>query len=118
MKILKGGYELFSKFYPFLRSQQILYTPKELDELKTYPSEIIPGLLYLGNVYHGTQQYIRKDLKLKSYVSCTKADQAASYKNERNIDYFKVEIDDTPDATLTSYLKDVCLFIGDYKRNL
>lgn len=42
-----------------------------MDELKTYPSEIIPGLLYLGNARHGTQQYIKKDLKFKSFVDCT-----------------------------------------------
>ena len=45
-----------------------------MDELKTYPSEIIPGLLYLGNLRHGTQQYIKKDLKLKSYVECIQND--------------------------------------------
>lgn len=28
VKILKGGYEAFSKYYPFLRKQQILYMPK------------------------------------------------------------------------------------------
>ena len=43
----------------------------ELDDIKTYPSEIIPGLLYLGNLRHGTEAYIKKDLKLGSYVDCT-----------------------------------------------
>ena len=28
IKIINGGYELFSKFYPFLRTQRIFYTPK------------------------------------------------------------------------------------------
>lgn len=28
VKILKGGYELFSKLYPFLRSQQIIFMPR------------------------------------------------------------------------------------------
>jgi serine/threonine/tyrosine-interacting-like protein 1 len=48
-----------------------LTSNKELDEIKTYPSEIIPGLLYLGNKKQALQQYIKKDLKLKSYVDCT-----------------------------------------------
>ena len=73
VKILRGGYQLFSKHYPFLRSQQIIFMPKELDELKTYPIEIIPGLLYLGNLRHGTQPHIKKDLKLKSYLDCSNA---------------------------------------------
>ena len=48
--------------------------PRELDELKTYPSEIIPGLLYLGNIRHGTDLTIKKDLKLSSYIDCTGED--------------------------------------------
>ena len=28
VKILKGGYEAFSKYYPFLRTQQIIYMPR------------------------------------------------------------------------------------------
>lgn len=46
-----------------------------MDELRTYPSEIIPGLLYLGNIRHGSEQYIKKDLKIKSYVDCSNPDE-------------------------------------------
>lgn len=28
VKILKGGYETFSRLYPFLRTQQIIYMPR------------------------------------------------------------------------------------------
>jgi len=28
IKIVRGGYQLFSKLYPFLRTQQSLYSPK------------------------------------------------------------------------------------------
>jgi serine/threonine/tyrosine-interacting-like protein 1 len=28
VKILKGGYELFSRYYPFLRTQKIIYMPR------------------------------------------------------------------------------------------
>ena len=28
VKILKGGYELFSRMYPFLRTHKIMYMPK------------------------------------------------------------------------------------------
>ncbi len=95
VKVLKGGYELFSGMYPFLRTQQIIYMPKVyrsvnfngqqrqslmvflfekvLELFQTYPSEIIPGLLYLGNLNHASQAYVKKDLKLKAYVNCTNA---------------------------------------------
>lgn len=46
-----------------------------MDELKTYPSEIIPGLLYLGNFRHGNEMYILKDLKIKSFVDCSSSEQ-------------------------------------------
>ena len=50
---------------------KILLKFKELDEIKTYPNEIIPGLLYLGNIYHATDSNIKKDLKFKAYIDCT-----------------------------------------------
>ena len=28
VKVLKGGYELFSRLYPFLRTQHIIYMPR------------------------------------------------------------------------------------------
>ena len=28
VRILKGGFELFSRFYPFLRTQKIIYMPR------------------------------------------------------------------------------------------
>jgi serine/threonine/tyrosine-interacting-like protein 1 len=31
VKVLKGGYELFSRMYPFLRTQQIIYMPHVRD---------------------------------------------------------------------------------------
>ncbi|KAK2165902.1 hypothetical protein LSH36_44g03067 [Paralvinella palmiformis] len=65
VKILKGGYEAFSALYPFLRTQKILYMPREYDEIKTYPIEIIPGFLYLGTLTQGNAAYIQKDLKVK-----------------------------------------------------
>ncbi|KAJ8312490.1 hypothetical protein KUTeg_009863 [Tegillarca granosa] len=70
VKILKGGYEEFSALYPFLRTQKIMFMPKEMDELKTYPIEIMPGFLFLGNWRQGNAAYIQKDLKIKGHVNC------------------------------------------------
>lgn len=33
VKILKGGYETFSRHYPFLRTQQIIYMPKVKNDI-------------------------------------------------------------------------------------
>ena len=43
---------------------------QEIDELKTYPLEIIPSLLYLGDNRHGNAPYIQKDLKIKGHINC------------------------------------------------
>ena len=54
------------RLYLFL----IFYFNKELDEIKTYPMEVISGLLYLGNLTQGSAPYIQKDLKIKGHVKC------------------------------------------------
>ena len=117
VKILSGGYEAFSRFYPFLRTQQTIYTPRELDELKTYPSEILPGLLYLGNKGQALQQYIKKDLKLKSYVDCTTTSENFKFKGEKSIEYFNLPVEDEPFANIKDYLDQVCQFIDVNVRN-
>lgn len=92
IKIVRGGYQLFSKLYPFLRTQQSLYSPKvrfsplyrtcpkidlfaqELELIRTYPNEICPQLVYLGRREHAIDSHIVKDLKIRAYVNCTKHD--------------------------------------------
>lgn len=70
VEVLQGGYEAFSALYPFHRTQQIIYMPKELDAIQTFPAEIIPGLLYLGNWHHGNIPYIQKELRVKAHINC------------------------------------------------
>jgi serine/threonine/tyrosine-interacting-like protein 1 len=41
-----------------------------MDEIKPYPIEVIPGLLYFGNWKQGNAEYIQKDLKIKGHVNC------------------------------------------------
>jgi hypothetical protein len=43
---------------------------QELDDLKPYPAEVIPGKLYLGNWRQGNAAYVQKDLKIKAHVNC------------------------------------------------
>ena len=41
---------------------------QELDELKSYPVEVLHGFLYIGNWRQGNAAYVQKDLKLKAHV--------------------------------------------------
>ena len=47
---------------------QILYMPQELDELRPYPVEVLPGQLYLGNYMQACSPGVRKDLKIKGVL--------------------------------------------------
>ncbi|CAF0771303.1 unnamed protein product [Brachionus calyciflorus] len=116
VKILRGGYEAFSRHYPFLRTQQIIYMPRELDQLKTYPSEIIPGLLYLGNSRHGNDLNTRKEMKIKSFVDCSTTESSEN-QSEKSIDYLKIPIRDDPEESIKEYLQEAFNFIDVNVKN-
>lgn len=106
VQILCGGYERFSALYPFLRTQKILWLPQELDDIKTYPIEILPATLYLGNSRQGTAEYITKDLKLQGKICLQEGVEPVNDEHRMNI-----PIADNKDADLTPFLNNVCAFI-------
>uniref|UniRef100_A0A3Q3WT38 Uncharacterized protein n=1 Tax=Mola mola TaxID=94237 RepID=A0A3Q3WT38_MOLML len=67
--IVRGGFERFSALYPFLRTQKIIYTVTELENLLTYPVEVIAGLLYMGDQKQLMDAGVLGDLKI-SAVHC------------------------------------------------
>ncbi|XP_056412743.1 serine/threonine/tyrosine-interacting-like protein 1 isoform X3 [Hyla sarda] len=67
--VLKGGYEEFSGYYHFFRSQKVFWMPQEIDEFQPHPIEILPGLLYMGDLRQANDRHIQKDLKIKSHVN-------------------------------------------------
>jgi len=73
VQVVKGGYEDFSARYPFLRTQKLMWTPKELNSVRTYPLEVIPGYLYIGTVKHAQDPTIHKHLKVKAHLNVTKS---------------------------------------------
>lgn len=68
VKILQGGFQVFSALYHFLRTQKMIYMPRELEAFKTFPIEIIQGLLYLGNEVQGNDVEVQKCLKIRGHV--------------------------------------------------
>ncbi|CAL8087067.1 unnamed protein product [Calicophoron daubneyi] len=70
VKILEGGYELFSRLYPFLRSQKIMYLPKELENFMCYPLEIIPNFLYIGSRVQAIDRKMHRELNITAHVNC------------------------------------------------
>ena len=61
---------IFKKMDPIHDSPTNIATLQELDELETYPVEVLPGFLFLGNWRHGNTAYIQKDLKIMAHVLC------------------------------------------------
>ncbi|KAK7088766.1 serine/threonine/tyrosine-interacting-like protein 1 [Littorina saxatilis] len=112
VKILRGGYEEFSALYPFLRTQKILFMPREMDEIKSYPVEILQGFLYLGNWRQGNAAYIQKDLKIKAHVNvCVEAE---TFFKEPGPEHLHIQVQDSNDADLFSHFEKACSFIDGH----
>jgi len=114
VKILRGGYEEFSAKYPFLRTQKILFMPREMDEIKSYPVEILQGLLYLGNWRQGNAPYIQKDLKIKAHVCICL--EAGTFFREAGPQNMHVQVEDSNDADLYAHFEKACEFIENHRK--
>ncbi|XP_072045348.1 serine/threonine/tyrosine-interacting-like protein 1 [Amphiura filiformis] len=111
VKVLRGGYEEFSALYPFLRTQKIMFMPRELDVLETYPVEVFPGQLYLGNHMQAGSKQMCKDLKIKAviYVGMVVPDISATWKED---DFLFMQASDEEDADLYGNFQTAVDFIG------
>ncbi len=68
--------------------------------------------MYLGNSRHGKETYIKKHLKLVSFVDCT-SDVVELSRQENSIDFLKVSLVDSPDESIADYLQEICSFIDN-----
>ncbi|XP_048037599.1 serine/threonine/tyrosine-interacting-like protein 1 isoform X1 [Megalobrama amblycephala] len=112
IQILTGGYEKFSALYPFLRTQKILYSIRELESLNPYPVEILPGQLYMGDYRQATNPQILKDLKLNALVNVS--DECSLMFKKANCTVLHVRIADSPEANLATSFERMCVFIGSH----
>ncbi|NXS58692.1 STYL1 protein, partial [Brachypteracias leptosomus] len=106
--ILRGGYKHFSACYLFLRTQKILWMPRELDNLQLYPVEILPAKLYMGNFKQACDQQIQKDLKIKALVNVS--EQPATLFAEEG-KCLHIPVPDTLEADLFPSFSTICHFI-------
>ncbi|XP_019853001.1 PREDICTED: serine/threonine/tyrosine-interacting-like protein 1 [Amphimedon queenslandica] len=111
--VLKGGYERFSAEYPFLRTQKILYTPKELEHLPHYPSEILPHFLYLGDERHAYNPLLSYDIKIKGHINVS-SDLYSAW--PETVNEVHVDVQDVPQANLLERFEEVCSFIESYRK--
>lgn len=111
VKILQGGYEDFSALYPFLRTQKIMFTPRELDSFTTYPCEIIKGMVFLGDFTHASCKNLNNDLKIKSYLHLSTDDEILEMLPEKP-DFLQISIEDNVDADFGSHIDEALKFIS------
>ncbi|XP_053187199.1 serine/threonine/tyrosine-interacting-like protein 1 [Scomber japonicus] len=110
--IVKGGFQRFSALYPFLRTEKILYNIMELENLQTYPVEIIAGLLYMGDQKQAMDSSISRDLKVSAVISISESNTLESLKVNQSI--LNIPVADSCSSDLYSSFEKICSFIGSY----
>ncbi|KAM3933075.1 serine/threonine/tyrosine-interacting-like protein 1 [Leptodactylus fuscus] len=109
--VLKGGYEEFSGYYHFFRSQKVFWMPQEIDEFQPYPIEIIPGLLYIGDLRQANDRHIQKDLKIKSHVNVSLEPTNLSLPTGQLL---HIPVPDSCDSDLLQSFPSGCQFIDSH----
>ncbi|XP_022594637.1 serine/threonine/tyrosine-interacting-like protein 1 isoform X3 [Seriola dumerili] len=112
--IVRGGFQRFSALYPFLRTEKIMYTITELENLKTYPVEVIAGLLYMGDQKQGTDSNILKDLKINAVISISLSDTLESRSIKWSQTILNIPVADSVESDLYSNFERICSFIGSH----
>uniref|UniRef100_UPI0037E794FE serine/threonine/tyrosine-interacting-like protein 1 n=1 Tax=Semicossyphus pulcher TaxID=241346 RepID=UPI0037E794FE len=112
VKIVRGGFQRFSALYTFLRTEKILYTIMELENLKTYPVEIISGRLFMGDQRQGMDSSILKDLKISAVVSISESDALKCINGNQTI--LNIPVADSVMSDLYSSFESICSFIGSH----
>nr|DBA33447.1 TPA: hypothetical protein GDO54_001131 [Pyxicephalus adspersus] len=103
--VLRGGYEEFSAYYHFFRSQKVFWMPQEIDDFQPYPIEIIHGLLYMGDQSQANDHHIHKDLKIKSEVNVSLEPIQLS------MPILHISVPDSCDSDLLQFFSTICDFI-------
>ncbi|XP_019942140.2 serine/threonine/tyrosine-interacting-like protein 1 isoform X1 [Paralichthys olivaceus] len=112
VNIIRGGFQRFSALYPFLRTEKMMYTIMELENLKTYPVEIIAGQLYMGDMKQGVDSSILTDLKISTIISISQTDTLESMKGNQAI--LNIPVANSVLSDLYSSFERICSFIGSH----
>lgn len=115
VKILRGGYEDFSAMYPFLRTQKILYMPQEYDVIETYPCEILPGTIYIGNREQASSNIIHKELKVRAHINLSTEDDKFFTEEDKD-SYLQIPIEDSVGEDFTEHIESIIQFIDEHRK--
>ncbi|KAF7648748.1 hypothetical protein LDENG_00152340 [Lucifuga dentata] len=110
--IITGGFQRFSALYPFLRTEKIMYTIMELENLRMYPLEILAGLLYMSDNKQAADCSICEDLKIGAVVIICQSSFLQPEKENQNV--LHIPLADSAASDLFSSFKKICIFIGSH----
>uniref|UniRef100_A0A6B2LCI2 protein-tyrosine-phosphatase n=1 Tax=Arcella intermedia TaxID=1963864 RepID=A0A6B2LCI2_9EUKA len=112
---LRGGFSEFDKKYKRLSYSaacmtypEILEPPSKVSYTDAPPSEIVDGILFLGNELNARNIQQLKNCNIQFIVNCTL--ECENYFPE-DFEYFRVSVDDTSDYNLLDYFEETFLKI-------
>nr|CAH8850122.1 unnamed protein product [Trichobilharzia regenti] len=111
VKVLEGGFELFTRLYPYMKSEKILYLPQELESLSTFPLEVIPNVLYIGLHRHASDRKIHRQMDIKAHINCD-MDKDPLFEECKDA-VFNAQTFDDLNCNLLPFLDDACNFIQE-----
>lgn len=109
--ILDGGFAEFKKAYPFLCTDSVILTEKErYQELQTYPSSVLDGVLYQGNGKQATTRKVIEDLRITHIVNIT-----VEYENVLPdlVDYLRLQFRDELESNMEHRLSMAADYIAE-----
>ncbi|CAH8555669.1 unnamed protein product [Schistosoma curassoni] len=110
VKILEGGFETFTRLYPYMRSDKIMYLPRELESFSTYPLEVLPNVLYIGTVQHAGDRKLHRQMNIVAHINCALDNDDPIYQNCKDS---MLNIQPTENCELLSFLDNACDFIQE-----
>ncbi|KAL3135874.1 hypothetical protein ABBQ32_007430 [Trebouxia sp. C0010 RCD-2024] len=110
VSIYKPGLEVFEESYPFLCTQSV-----KAHATVTYPGEVIPGLLYLGNWEHAQNFAALKDLGVTRLISIH--NNPENLKVPKGFHQLKMTVADVHTQDITPYFNPSYDFIEEARNS-
>lgn len=115
VQILSGGFQSFCSTYPFLCNNLAIRSEKDrMQQFKSYPSVVLEGVLYQGNVKHSMDERILENLGITHVLNVSTECKNAFPKS---FEYLQVRVEDESTEQLGPYLKRAAKFVADAIRD-
>ena len=108
-------YELYSDCICVFEGSEVIAVKK--GHAECYPTEIIPGFLFLGDYRDGTDETTLKGLHITHVVDATGEQTSQNISEQLSLQYLEVQIWDLPDEDIAAHFNSVISFIQSARQN-